>query len=67
MDFMKSGEYKIFIKYRIPELDGQLKSEQYDSKTGIGVVSDTGFCTLISMLLNHALTAKCLVWQNQSH
>ena len=32
---MKSAEYKIFIKYRIPELDGQLKSKQYDSKTGI--------------------------------
>ncbi len=33
---MKSVEYKIFIKCRIPELGGQLKSEQYDSKTGIG-------------------------------
>ena len=36
MNFMKSVEYKIFIKYRIPELGGQLKSEQYDLKTGIG-------------------------------
>jgi len=36
MDFMKSVEYKIFIKCRIPESGGQLKSEQYDSKTGIG-------------------------------
>jgi len=42
MDFMKSVEYKIFIKCRILELDGQLKSEQYDSKTGIGwsVITD---------------------------
>ena len=36
MDFMKGVQYKIFMKCRIPELGGQLKSEQYDSKTGIG-------------------------------
>jgi hypothetical protein len=35
MDFVKVVEYKNFIKYRIPELCGQLKSGHYDSKTGI--------------------------------
>jgi len=43
---MKGIEYKNFIKFRIPELGGQLKSEQYDLKTGIGwsVIPDFAFC-----------------------
>jgi hypothetical protein len=35
MDFMKSVEYKIFIRCRIPELENKLESEHHDKNPNL--------------------------------
>lgn len=49
MDFVKSFEYQMFIKYRIPVFGGQLKSEQYNTKTGIGWLVRSVFAVCLTL------------------